>query len=124
MNLNNSLRSLLFFIESSIKNSPYWLRETVKSFREQNQKEYEILKKLRDMSAHQALVFPAESIITGLYRIRSSQEYVAKIGMGDLQGPGNYSWDLAMKDTDEVFHDLLVFHSMAFMDLEHCVLNE
>ncbi|BBM00229.1 hypothetical protein [Microbulbifer sp. GL-2] len=124
LNLNNSLRSLLFFIENSIKNSPDWLRESVKTFREQNQREYEILKRLRDVSAHQALVFPAESIITCLYRIRSSQEYVAKIGTGDLQRPGDYSWDLAMKDTDEVFHDLLVFHSMAFMDLEHCALNE
>lgn len=44
LNLNNSLRSLLFFIESSIKNSPYWLRETVKSFREQNQKNMKFLK--------------------------------------------------------------------------------
>lgn len=124
LNLNNSLRSLLFFVENSIKNSPNWLRGSVKSFRENNQREYEILKKLRDVSAHQALVFPKESIVTGLYRIRSSHEYVAKIGMGDLKGPGSYSWDLAMKDTDEVFHDLLVFHSMAFMDLEHSALSE
>lgn len=124
LNLNNSLRSLIFFVENSIKNSPDWLRLSVKTFREKNQREYDILKKLRDVSAHQALIFPAESIITGLYRIRSSQEYVAKIGMGDLKGPGDYSWDLAMKDTDEVFHDLLVFQSMAFMDLEHAALGE
>jgi len=124
LNLNNALRSLLFFIEKSVKNSPSWLHSCVKSYKEEHRKEYEILKKLRDVSAHQALIFPNESIITGLYRIRSSKEYVAKIGMGDLQGPGSYSWDLAMKNTDEIFHDLLVFHSMAFMDLEHSALNE
>lgn len=124
LNLNNSLRSLLFFIENAIKNSPGWLHSCVTKYRKDNQREYGILKRLRDVSAHQALIFPSESIITGLYRIRSSEEYVAKIGMGDLKGPGDYSWDLAMKNTDEVFHDLLVFHSMAFMDLEHAALNE
>nr|WP_193988816.1 hypothetical protein [Lelliottia steviae] len=125
LNLNNLLRSLLFFIETSIKNSPDWLNESVKSFRTQNKREYEILKKLRDMSAHQTLVFPNESITTGLYRIRSSHEYVLKIGIGDLKkGTKKYSWDIAMKDTAEVFHDLLVFHSLAFMDLEHSALGE
>lgn len=124
LTLNNSLRSLLFFIENSIKNSPSWLHLSVKAFREQHRREYDILKRLRDVSAHQALIFPAESILTGLYRVISGKEYVAKIGMGDLKGPGSYSWDLAMKDTDEVFHDLLVFHSMAFMDLEHCAFKE
>jgi hypothetical protein len=124
LNLNNSLRSLLFFIESSVKNSPSWLHTFVKDYRSQNKRDYEILKRLRDVSAHQALIFPAESIMIGLYRIRSSDEYVAKIGMGDLKGPGSYSWDLAMNNTDEVFHDLLVFHSMTFMDLEHSALNE
>ena len=119
LNLNNSLRSLLFFIETAIKNSPTWLNSCVNLYRRENQEDYEILKKLRDVSAHQALIFPAESIITGLFRIKSSQDYLAKIGMGDLRAPGSYSWDLAMKNTDEIFHDLLVFHNMAFMDLEH-----
>lgn len=124
LNLNNSLRSLLFFIENSIKNSPDWLHRSVKKYREQNRKQYDILKKLRDISAHQALIFPAESFQAGLYRIRSSQEYIPKIGIGSLKGPESYSWDLAMKNTVEVFHDLLVFQSLAFMDLEHSALNE
>ncbi|MEP1384229.1 MAG: hypothetical protein ABJK64_10610 [Paraglaciecola sp.] len=119
LNLNNSLRSLFFFIEKAIKNSPPWLSSCVNLYRQENQKEYEILKKLRDVSAHQALVFPKESIITGLYRIKSSEDYLPKIGMGDLNSPGKYSWDLAMKNTDEIFYELLVFHSLVFMDLEH-----
>lgn len=119
LNLNNSLRSLLFFVETAIKNSPSWLNSCVNRYRKDNQKDYEILKKLRDVSAHQSLIFPAESIITGLFRIKSAQDYLPKIGMGDLTAPGDYSWDIAMKNTDEIFHDLLVFHSMAFMDLEH-----
>jgi hypothetical protein len=119
LNLNNSLRSLLFFIEKAIKNSPPWLNSCVNRYRQENHKEYEILKKLRDVSAHQSLVFPAESIITGLYRIKSSQDYLPKIGFGNLNAPGKYSWDLAMKNTDEIFHDLLVFQSLVFMDLEH-----
>ncbi len=119
LNLNNSIRSLLFFIEKAIKNSPPWLNSCVKKYRQENPKEYQILKKLRDVSAHQSLVFPAESIITGLYRIKSSQDYLPKIGMGDMNAPGKYSWDLAMKNTDEIFHDLLVLHSLVFMDLEH-----
>lgn len=119
LHLNNALRSLLFFIEAAIKNSPPWLNSCVNNYRKENQQDYEILKKLRDISAHQTLIFPAESLITGLYRIKSSQDYLPKIGMGDFKAPGNYSWDLAMKNTDEIFHDLLVFHSIAFMDLEH-----
>ncbi|UCM50553.1 hypothetical protein [Aeromonas caviae] len=124
LNLNNSLHALLFFIEKAIKNSPPWLSSCVNLYRQENQKEYEILKKLRDISAHQALVFPAESIITGLYRIKSSQDYLPKIGMGDLKSPRKYSWDLAMKNTDEIFHDLLVFHSLVFMDLDHAEPGE
>ena len=124
LHLNNLLRALIFFIERSIKNSPDWLNLCVKNYRENNRQEYEILKRLRNMSAHQALIFPKESIVTGLYRIRSSYEYILKIGMGDFAKPGEYSWDLAMKNTDEIFHDLLVLHSMVFMDLEHSALNE
>jgi hypothetical protein len=44
--------------------------------------------------------------------------------MGDRNSPQEYSWDLAMKNTDEIFHDLLVFHSFTFMDLKHSALNE
>ncbi|MDQ2076927.1 hypothetical protein [Marinimicrobium sp. ABcell2] len=91
LNLNNSLRSLLFFIETAIKNSPPWLNSCVNLYRQENREDYEILKKLRDVSAHQALIFPAESIITGLFRIKSSQDYLPKIGMGDSKAPGSYS---------------------------------
>ncbi|MGV2874186.1 hypothetical protein [Colwellia sp. E150_009] len=124
LNLNNALRSLLFFVETLQKNAPGWQKKIIKDYISENSDSYIILKKLRDMSAHQALIFPKESILTGLYRIRSSHDYVVKIGMGDLASPGNYSWDLAMKNTRDVFHDLLVFHSIAFMDLEHAALNE
>ena len=124
LQLNNSLRSLLFFIESSIKNSPEWLRSCVKEYRNANRSEYEILKKLRDVSLHQTLIFPKESLVTGLFRIKSSANYLPKIGVGSFEGPSEYSWDLAMKNTDEIFHDVLVFHSLVFMDLEHSALSE
>ncbi|MCI5146012.1 MAG: hypothetical protein D3923_10895 [Candidatus Electrothrix sp. AR3] len=124
LSLNNTLRSLLFFVENSIKNSPDWLRSCVKSYRKEYQREHDILKRLRDVSTHQHLIFPAESIIAGLYRIKSSDEYISKIGMGNLEGPSNYPWDLAMKNTDEIFHDLLVYHRKNFMDLEHSSLSE
>ncbi len=124
LNLNNLLRALMFFVEGSIKNSPSWLCDCVKAYKAQNYHEYEILKKLRDVSAHQSLIVPKESFTTGLYRVRSAKEYVLKIGMGDRKAPVNYSWDLAMKNTDEIFHDLLAFHHLTFMDIEHSSLNE
>ncbi|MBI9112900.1 hypothetical protein [Maridesulfovibrio ferrireducens] len=124
LNLNNLLRSLLFFVETSLQNTPKWLHDCIRSFQQDNHQDFEKLKKLRNVSAHQALIFPKESIVTGLFRIRSERDYTPKIGLGDLNKPMDYSWDLAMKNTDEIFHDLLVFHSMVFMDLEHSALWE
>ncbi len=118
-NLNNTLRALVFFFEQSIKNTPSWLKTCVENYRDENRNDYEMLKRLRDLSAHQALIFPKESIVTGLFRVKSSENYLPKIGMGDFNKSGNYSWDLAMRNTEDVFHDLLVFQSMTFMDLEH-----
>ncbi len=123
-NLNNALRSLVFFVGQSTKNTPDWLKSCVEEYRNNNRRDYEILKRLRDVSAHQALIFPKESIVTGLFRIRSSQDYLPKIGFGDFNKPGGYSWDLAMKNTADIFHDLLVFHSITFMDLEHAAYWE
>lgn len=124
LNLNNLLRSTLFFVEVSIKNTPAWLKDAVNTYRSQNLKEYEVLKHLRNVSAHQALVFPDESLVGGLYRLRSEIEYKLKLGFGDHNKPGKYSWDLALKKTQDIFHDFLVFPSIAFMDLEHSALGE
>lgn len=123
-NLNNSLRSLVFFVEHSIKNTPSWLKSCVEEFRNNNRRDYEMIKRLRDVSAHQALIFPKESIVTGLFRIRSSEDYLPKIGYGDFNKAGDYSWDIAMKNTEDVFHDLLAFHSIVFMDLKHAATSE
>jgi hypothetical protein len=73
LSLNNLLRSLLFFIEHSKKNSPDWLKNAVESFISSNQDDYQMLRHLRNVSAHQKLVFPDESLVTGLYRIRSAR---------------------------------------------------
>lgn len=124
LNLNNLLRSTLFFVELSIKNTPAWLKDAVNIYRNQNLKEYEILKHLRNVSVHQALVFPEESLIGGLYRLHSEIEYKLKLGLGDYDKPGKYSWDLALKNTQDIFHDVLTFQSIAFMDLEHSSLGE
>lgn len=124
LELNNLLKSTIFFVEAATKNSPEWLRESVKKFRESNTKQFEILKHLRNTSAHQSLVFPKESLSMGLYRIQSDIAYKQKIGIGDHQKPGEYSWDLAFKNTSDLFHDVLVFQSIAFMDLEHSALYE
>lgn len=124
LNLNNLLRSLLFFMENSVKNSPDWLKEAVIEYRDSNRDEYEQLKYLRNVSAHQKLVFPDESLVGGLFRIRSEKEYVLKLGFGDFEKPGKYSWDLAKQNTQDIFHDMLVFSSIAFMDIEHSALGE
>ncbi|MCE2593356.1 hypothetical protein K6Y31_00795 [Motilimonas cestriensis] len=124
LELNNLLKSTIFFVETAMKNSPDWLRNSVKDFRESNIDEYEILKNLRNTSAHQSLVFPNESLSMGLYRVQSEIEYKQKIGIGDHEKPGKYSWDLAFKNTNDLFHDVLVFQSIAFMDLEHSALWE
>lgn len=124
LGLNNLLRSLLFFIELSRKNSPDWLKEAVASFIQAKPDEYQMLRYLRNVSAHQKLVLPEESIVSGLYRIRSDKNYMLKLGFGDHEKPGNYAWDLALKDTAEIFHDMLVFESIAFMDLEHSSIGE
>ena len=122
--LNNLLRSLLFLIEYSIKNSPEWLKEEVSSFREENSKNYEILKYLRNVSAHQKLILPDESLVSGLYRIQSQGNYKLKLGFGDHNKPGTYSRDFTLNNTENIFHDILVFSSLAFMDHEHSALGE
>ncbi|MBK8454720.1 MAG: hypothetical protein WAQ53_03315 [Thiofilum sp.] len=124
LNLNNLLRSLLFFVESSLKNSPQWLSAAVKEFKKDNSKDFQILKYLRNVSAHQKFILPEESIVTGLYRIRSDKKYILKLGFGDFNKPGKYSWDLSLKNTEDIFHDILVFDSLVFMDLEHSAFGE
>ncbi|WP_030128995.1 hypothetical protein [Pseudomonas sp. QTF5] len=124
LNLNNLLRSTLFFVETSIKNTSSPLKTTVNEFRKNHSKEYEILKHLRNVSVHQTLIFPEESLVSGLYRVKSDTEYLLKLGFGDHSKPGKYSWDLALKNTQDIFHDLLTFHSITFMDLEHSALWE
>lgn len=112
LGLNNLLRSLLFFIELSNKNSPYWLKEAVASFLEEKPDEYQKLRHLRNVSAHQKLVFPEESLVSGLYRIQSTKNYTLKLGFGDHNKPGKYARDLTLKDTSEIFHDMLTFSSI------------
>jgi hypothetical protein len=124
LGLNNLLRSLLFFIELSSKNSPDWLKNAVSSFIASNNDDYQKLRYLRNVSAHQKLVFPEESLVSGLYRIRSSRNYTLKLGFGDHDKPGKYAWDLALKDTAEIFHDMLSFASITFMDIEHSSIGE
>ncbi|MFB8830297.1 hypothetical protein ACE0DR_15510 [Azotobacter sp. CWF10] len=124
LSLNNLLRSLLFFVELSNKNSPGWLKEAVASFLKARPDEYQKLRYLRNVSAHQKLVFPEESLVSGLYRIRSNRNYALKLGFGDHNKPGKYAWDLALKDTSEIFHDMLAFASITFMDLEHSSIGE
>jgi hypothetical protein len=38
--------------------------------------------------------------------------------------PGKYAWDLTLKNTNEIFHDMLAFASITFMDLEHSAIGE
>ena len=124
LSLNNLLRSLLFFVENSVKNSPLWLHDSVCTFRDSRRKDYEILRYLRNVSAHQKLVFPDESLVGGLFRIRSSGNYLLKLGFGDHGKPGSYAHDLTLRNTEDIFDDMLAFSSMAFMDLEHSALGE
>lgn len=124
LSLNNLLRGLLFFVENSIKNSPSWLKASVTEFRDMRRKEYEMLKYLRNVSAHQKLIFPAESLVVGLFRVYSNTDYKLKLGHGNHREPVSYAPDLALKNTADIFHDLLTFPSIAFMDLEHCAFAE
>ncbi|MFC3460561.1 hypothetical protein [Massilia haematophila] len=124
LSLNNTLRSLLFFIEYSKKNSPPWLKSAVVDFVERNKKNYETFKHLRNVSAHQKLIFPAESLVGGLFRIRSQTHYLLKLGLGDHNGPRAYAPDMALKNTEDIFSDLLTFSSVVFMDLEHSSFGE
>lgn len=125
LHLNNLLRSLLFFIEFSKKNPPAaWFQQAVKSFLEINNDDYQKLHWLRNASAHQKLIIPEESLVEGLFRIQSPYEYKLKLGLGDHSKPGKYARDIALKDTSDIFHDMLVFSSIAFMDLEHCAFGE
>ena len=122
--LNNLLRSLLFFVEFSVKNSPTWLADAVNAQRTHRLRQYEMLKHLRNVSAHQRLVFPDESLVTGLFRIGAGGSYKLKLGQGDHGRPGKYSLDLTLRNTADLFHDLLVFDCLVYMDLEHGALGE
>ena len=44
--------------------------------------------------------------------------------MGDHNKPGKYAWDLAFKNTEDIFHDMLVLESLMYMDLEHSAYYE
>lgn len=124
LGINNLLRAVLFFIENSVKNSPTWLNQSVKEYLVGNQDAYQMLRHLRNVSAHQKLVFPDESLVTGLYRIRSPGDYKLKLGIGDHNKPGKYAWDLAFKNTEDIFHDMLVLESLMYMDLQHSAYYE
>jgi len=60
----------------------------------------------------------------GLFRIYSEREYKLKLGHGEHNKPGSYARDIALKNTAEIFDDLLSFPSIAFMDLEHSAFGE
>ena len=124
LNLNNMVRAVAALTASSLRNSPSWLFDCAKSYRDDNRDDYEIVNRLRNVSLHESLIFPGESLVTGLFRVRSSGEYVEKLGIGDRSKPTQYSEDLALQNTEEIFHDLLVFQSLAFMDLGHSALRE
>ena len=124
LTLNNLLRSLLFFVENSVKNTPEWLRASVSEFKQIRRKDYEMLRYLRNVSAHQKLIFPAESLVGGLFRIHSDTNYKLKLGLGDHKQPGTYAPDMALKNTADIFDDLLTFSSVVFMDIEHSAFGE
>ncbi|MGO3984232.1 hypothetical protein ABI582_07560 [Pseudomonas sp. SAS7] len=125
LHLNNLLRSLGFFVEFSKKNPPaQWLKESVTSFISENQERFNKLLWLRNASSHQKLIIPEESLVTGLFRIKSSTEYKLKIGIGDHDKPAKYITEIALKDTSEIFHEMLALSSLMYMDLEHSALSE
>ncbi len=124
LSLNNVLRSLVYFVEKASKNTSKWEKDSVYSYVNSHLDEYEIVKYLRNRSAHQRLVIPAESLIAGLFRIKSDTVYILKIGVGEKVKPTAYSPEFTLKNTEDVFDDLLVFHSLAFMDLNHSSIGE
>jgi hypothetical protein len=124
LSLNNLLMSILFFVESAQKNSSTWFKNAVDSFLDEHQDDFQKIRHLRNVSAHQKLIVPSESMSLGLYRIRSANHYTAKLNFGSQQIPMTLAPDLALRETADVFNDLLVFPATTFMDLEHSAFGE
>ncbi len=124
LSLNNLLMSVLFFVESAQKNSAAWFKNAVNSFLDEHQDDFQKIRHLRNVSAHQKLIVPSESMSFGLYRIRSANHYTAKLNFGSQSVPMKLAPDLALKETADVFNDLLIFPATTFMDLEHSAFGE
>jgi hypothetical protein len=121
---NNLLGSLSLFVNTMTTLNCKPLKSATDGFVSALAEEYTILRRLRDLSAHQKLVVPQEAFAVGLYRIQSGTEYILKIGLGQLDRPIAVREAFFMKNTRDVFHQLLLLHFLTFIDLEHAVLGE
>jgi hypothetical protein len=121
---NNLLSSLIFFRNTMATLACVPLKEAVDAFVADHAEHFAVLSRLRNLSAHQKMIVPAEAFAVGLYRIRDGMEYVLKIGMEQLDKPFRPARNFYMQNTHDVFHQLLLFHFLTMMDLEHTALGE
>ncbi|CAJ0700033.1 hypothetical protein LMG19089_02492 [Ralstonia edaphis] len=124
LHLNNLFRSVLFLMEYCSKRPEQWLTSAIDQFKRDHDENHEIFKHLRNVSSHQKLVFPRESLVSGLYRIQSNKQYKLKLGFGKHNGPQSYAPDLALRNTEDIFHELNTLNFLMFMDLEHSAISE
>jgi hypothetical protein len=124
--INNFIRNIVFFVEkaSKLKTKYLWLYDCLKEYREKNEVSFSLLVKLRNDSVHQELIVPQGALSFGLYRIKSSDEYIYKLGLGNITDIENLSPKYIFTPTNDIFHELLILHYLLFIDLEHSALNE
>lgn len=123
---NNIVRNLAFLTEKATKSkSKYlWLYDAITPFLKTHEKEFSILKSLRDKSMHQELIVSEGAFHFGLYKILSQTEYRLKIGLGDINQNKNVPLHYVYRNTESIFQELLLMHYLTYIDINHNDLGE
>jgi hypothetical protein len=126
VNINNFIRNIDFVIEkaSKLKSKYLWLYNSISQFKQDYNEDYELMRNLRNSSVHKELLIPEGAFAVGLYRINTRSDYKYKLGFGQIKDLSNLPIEYVFSSTYDIFHKLLTFHYLMFMDIKHSALNE
>ena len=125
---NNILSNLFFFVEFAKKQQSKqqcrWLYNSISELMEAESETYNMLKTLRNTAVHNKLIVPEGAFSVGLFKILNKAQYRLKIGLGDDKVKNNVADRYLYKKTADVFHNLLTFHFVFFIDINHSAIGE
>jgi len=116
---NNIIRNLIFLTEVAKKNKYQWLNDTIETFKEEYNTDYVKLKEFRRLASHTELIISEGTFEFGLYKIMDNISYKLKIGMDNSTGKNKLQLHDVYKDTETIFHKLLMMHYLIFIDIKN-----